>query len=112
MDERDRDYLEAIAANARMALGYAREQGHGWLSDAKTVDAIGKRLEQVGELAKRVSPHALVAISGVDWRGAKGIREVLVHAYGDLDLSVLADVVGSKLPGLLAAVEAALEAAT
>ncbi|MBI4728441.1 MAG: hypothetical protein HY775_02935 [Acidobacteria bacterium] len=82
MDERDRDYLEAIAANARMALGYAREQGHGWLSDAKTVDAIGKRLEQVGELAKRVSPHALVAISGVDWRG------------------------------LLAAVEAALEAAT
>ncbi len=110
MDERDRDYLEAIAENARIGLRYAREQGDDWAGDSKTVDAIAKRVDQVGELAKRVSPEALARIHGVDWKRAKAFREVLVHGYGDLDVSVLADVVENKLPGLVAAVGAALEA--
>lgn len=110
MDERDRDYLEAIVGNARIALRYAREQGVDWAGDGKTVDAIAKRVDQVGELVKRVSPETLAAITGVDWKGAKAFREVLVHGHGDLELSVLADVVEGKLPGLVAAVEAALEA--
>jgi uncharacterized protein with HEPN domain len=110
MDERDRDHLEAILENARIALGYAQEQGSRWAEDGKTVDAIAKRVDQVGELVKRVSPDTLSAISGVDWRGAKAFREVLFHGYGDLELSVLIDVVGGKLPGLVTAVQAALEA--
>jgi len=42
----------------------------------------------------------------------KGFREFLFHVYFDLDPSVLADVVGSKLPALVAAVEAALANST
>ncbi len=110
MDERDRDYIEAIGENARIALGYAREQGADWAEDGKTVDAISKRVDQVGELVKRVSPEALAGITGVDWKGAKAFREILVHGYGDLKLPVLVDVVQGKLPGLVAAVEEALKA--
>jgi uncharacterized protein with HEPN domain len=110
MDERDRDYLEAITENARIALGYSREAGEGWSEDGKTVDAVAMRVAQVGELVKRVGPETLAAISGVDWRGAKAFREALVHGDSDLELPVLVDVVEGKLPGLLEAVEAALEA--
>jgi uncharacterized protein with HEPN domain len=55
-----------------------------------------------------VAPKVLAAIPGVDWKGAKAFREILSHDYGRLDLDVLADVVGAKLPGLLDRVERAL----
>jgi uncharacterized protein with HEPN domain len=100
--------LEAVAGCARLALSYARDQGSDWVRDQKTVDAIAKRVEEIGELAKRVEPEVLAAISGVDWKGAKAFREILSHDYGRLDLDVLADVVEAKLPGLLAGVEKAL----
>jgi uncharacterized protein with HEPN domain len=106
-DERDRDLLEAVAECARFALAYARDQGPDWGRDQKTVDAIAKRVEEIGELAKRVAPDVLASIRGVDWKGAKAFREILSHAYGRLDLDVLADVVEAKLPGLLAGVEEA-----
>lgn len=110
MDERDRDLLEAVAGCARLALAYARDQGPDWVGDQKTVAAIAKRVEEIGELAKRVAPEVLAAIPGVDWKGAKAFREILSHDYGRLDLDVLADVVGAKLPDLLAGVERALSA--
>ncbi len=106
-DERDRDLLEAVVECARLALGYARDQGSDWVRDQKTVDAIAKRVQEIGELAKRVEPEVLAAIPGVDWKGAKAFREILSHDYGRLDLDVLADVVGAKLPGLLAGMEKA-----
>ncbi len=108
MDKRDRDLLTAIAESAGVALGYVRSQGPGWPRDQKTVDAVAKRAEEIGELAKRVSPEMLSAIPGVDWRGARAFREILAHGYGSLDLDVLADIVESKLPALLTAVEDAL----
>lgn len=67
-------------------------------------------MEEVGELAKRVSPAVLASIPGIDWRGAKAFREILAHSYGHLDLDVLIDVVERRLAGLLAAVGEALRA--
>ncbi len=107
MDERDRDLLTAIVESARLALDYAQAQGPRWQADGKTIDAIAKRIEEVGELTKRVDPATLVSIPA-DWRGAKAFREVLAHSYGHLDTAILGDIVDDKLPLLLAAVEKAL----
>jgi uncharacterized protein with HEPN domain len=107
VDERDRDLLTAIAESARLAIGYAKAQGAHWLEDLKTTDAIAKRVEEVGELAKRVDPETLTVIPA-DWRGAKAFREVLAHGYGRLDTVILGDIIDTNLPLLLAAVEEAL----
>ena len=55
-----------------------------------------------------MEPEVLAAIPSVDWKAAKAFREILSHDYGRLDLDVLADVVETKLPGLVAGVEKAL----
>ena len=44
----------------------------------------------------------------VNWRGVKGMREVIAHDYDDVDVEVLASVVRNDLPGLRAAVTKAL----
>ncbi len=72
------------------------------------LDAIAKRLEQIGELAKRLPPELLGRMPDVDWRGVKGIREVLVHEYQDVEVEVVTDAIARELPGLLLAVESLL----
>jgi uncharacterized protein with HEPN domain len=71
------------------------------------VDAIAKRIEEIGEVAKRLTPETLATMPGIDWRGVKGMREVIAHDYDDVDVEALEGVVRDDLPGLRAAVSAA-----
>jgi uncharacterized protein with HEPN domain len=40
----------------------------------------------------------------IDWRGVKGIREVIAHDYDEIDIDLLAATVRGDLPGLKAAI--------
>lgn len=108
LDDRDRDLLDAIAEHARRAIAYVHETGTAWQRHGMTVDAVSKRLEQLGELAKRLSPSALEAVGTVDWRSLKGMREILAHDYEDVDTTIVREVVEERLPPLIEAVERAL----
>jgi uncharacterized protein with HEPN domain len=110
MTPRDREVLERIIECVDAVGGYVARVGVDWADDAMAVDAIAKRIEEIGEIAKRVTPDTLATMPSVDWRGLKGIREVVVHDYGHVELDVLADVVENYLPGLRAAVKDALAA--
>lgn len=111
MTPRDRDTLLAIAESADRIADYARQAGPGWTAQPMAVDAIAKRIEQVGELAKRVTPETLTQMPGVDWRAVKATRAILAHDYEELDVGVLEGIVKEHLPGVQAAVRAALAAA-
>ncbi len=108
MKPRDREVLEAIAESARLADEYARDEGPEWLADSKTVDAVAKRVEQIGELARHLSPEILALMPSVPWRKVKGARTFLAHDDGNVDLDILRGVVTDDLPILRAAVGSAL----
>jgi uncharacterized protein with HEPN domain len=108
MDERDRRTMERAVESARIAIEHVSSGGPEWRSDLKTVDAAAKRVEEVSEQLKRVSLQLQAALAGIPWRDAKGMRDVLAHDYGHVDVEILADVVETDLPGLIIAIEAAL----
>lgn len=108
MDDRDRQTLARAAESARIAIEHVRSGGPGWRSDLKTVDAAAKRVEEVSEQLKRVSLPSQAALPKIPWRDAKGMREVLAHDYGQVDVEILAEVVEHDLPGLIVAIEEAL----
>ncbi len=108
MDDRDRARLVAMLDSARLAIEHVRTGGPDWKHDQKTVDAASKRVEEVGEQAKRVSPEQQAAMPGVRWPQVKGMRDRMAHDYGRLDVEILADVVESDLPDLIKRLEAAL----
>lgn len=108
MEERDRDALERALNSARIAIQHVRSGGSAWRDDLKTVDAASKRVEEVSEQLKRVSARQQAAMAGVRWKEAKGMREVLAHDYGRIDLDLLADVVENDLPKLIEEIEAAM----
>ena len=68
------------------------------------VDAISKCVEQIGELARKLSSgldeSKLEAATGMGWRGARAMREVLAHDYQRLDVSVLQSVLGQQITAI------------
>jgi uncharacterized protein with HEPN domain len=108
MAPRDKEALERIVECLRAIDAYVSRTGDEWPVDDMAVDAIAKRIEEIGEVAKRLSPEALATMPDVNWRGVKGIREVIAHSYDSVDVDVLEGIVGDNLPGLRAAVNRAL----
>ncbi len=104
MTPRDRESLERIIECIEAIDAYVSRAGADWPADDMAVDAIAKRIEEIGEVAKRVALDTLAAMPDVDWRGVKGIREVIAHDYDDIDVEVLASVVREDLPSLEAAI--------
>ena len=61
--------------------------------------------EIVGEAAGKVSPAFREAHPELPWAEMGGLRNRLAHAYFDVDLDVLLDIVATDLPPLIARVE-------
>jgi uncharacterized protein with HEPN domain len=108
MTPRDREALGRMIECIDIVDGYVERGGATWTEDGMVVDAVAKRIEEIGEVAKRIAPETLASMPEVNWRGLKGIREVLAHDYDELDAEILAEVVRDKLPAVREAVDRVL----
>jgi len=68
--------------------------------------AIGESLKN---LDKVTGGKLLILHPEVDWKGAKGIRDIISHHYFDLNADGVFSVCKERLPGLVNAVKALLE---
>lgn len=108
---RDGAYLLDIVASARLALSYVEGVDHaGFRSDVQLQDAVIRRLEIIGEAARRLSDEARAAVPEVPWRSVIGMRNLMIHDYDDVDLDIVWDSVHGHLPRLIAWIEPHLPA--
>jgi uncharacterized protein with HEPN domain len=68
--------------------------------------ALLKCVELIGEAAARVSEDTRAKCPHLPWADMVGMRNRLVHAYFDVDLSLLWTTVADDLPELIASLEA------
>jgi len=108
MTPRDREALQRIIECADGINAYVERAGGRWFDDPMAVDAIAKRLEEIGEQAKRITPDTLGAMPGTNWTAVKGMRDVIAHDYLDVQIEVVMDVVRDHLSALRQAAGAAL----
>lgn len=57
--------------------------------DDKTVYAVVRALEVVGEAAKQIPPEVRQRHQRVPWREVAGMRDKLIHHYFGVDLTVV-----------------------
>ena len=81
----------------------------GLRADRKTIDAVVRNLEVLGEAAKRVSDPIRARAADVPWRQVTGMRDVLIHDYFGIDLDIVSDVALAKVPSLYTTLKALLE---
>ena len=89
-----RDSLDLIAVYVQ-GLDY-----EAWKKDQKTIDAVIRNMEIIGEAASHVPENIQERYSDVPWHQMKGMRNILAHEYFGVDLDVLWRTVQEDLPSL------------
>ena len=99
-------YLADMRESGERVLRYtAGMNASSFARDEKTRDAVLRNLEIIGEAAKRIPTAERAALPKLDWRRIAGFRDIVAHAYFGIDDAILWDIVRSKIPELLTALE-------
>lgn len=97
------DILEAIRRVELYTGGKSYEE---FARDILVQDGVLRNRANLGEAVKRLPAELTDLQPQIEWRKIAGLRDILVHEYGGVDLGIVWDVILSKLPELKAATQA------
>lgn len=108
-DDRDRRYLTFI--RDAIALIDARTRGgrDEFLHDIEIQDAVLWRLETLAEATSKLSAPVKDQHPEIRWRAIYGFRNIAAHAYLDLRLDRVWEIIALHLPALRAVVSEELD---
>jgi len=75
------------------------------LQDTQRQDSVIRRIEIIGEAARRISPQTRTAYPDIPWNAMIGMRNLMIHDYDDVDLQTVWRTVQHDLPALIARLE-------
>ncbi len=67
-------------------------------NDEKTIDAVVRKFEIIGEAANNIPQEIKIKHLDVDWRMMIGMRNVLAHEYFGTELEVVWDAIKEDIP--------------
>jgi uncharacterized protein with HEPN domain len=102
MTERDIGYAIDIllACKDIQAFGVGKEASAIY-EDAMYQAAVLRKLEIIGEVAKRLSEEFKNQHQTINWKGWAGLRDRLIHGYDDVNLTIVRNVLDIDVPRLL-----------
>lgn len=102
-------YLEDMLEACRRVISYTHDRTcEQFLADERTRDAVARNLEILGEAAKKVPPEVRRLLAAIDWREVCAFRDVLAHAYFEVDQRIVWEVVTLRVPAIADAVRGGL----
>jgi uncharacterized protein with HEPN domain len=96
------DITTAIADAIEFTSGMDYET---FAADRKTVNAVIRSLEVVGEATKRIPTSFRHKHPDIPWSKMAGMRDVLIHDYMGVDIKTVWKVVRDRLPDLKSLLE-------
>jgi uncharacterized protein with HEPN domain len=99
---RDDTYLVDILESAKIALDYVFDKSWDeFYEDTQCQDAVVRRIEIIGEAARRVSEETRNKYPQIPWREMTSMRNLVIHEYDVVDINQVWDTVQNKLPPLI-----------
>ena len=105
-DSEPEAYLWDMRETAREVLAFVEGVNFDdFLENRMLQLAVERDLEIIGEAATHVPQDYRVTHDGIPWRSIIAERNILIHAYPDIRLEEVWNVVHSSVPLLLASLE-------
>lgn len=95
-------FLQDILDCIEKILSFVPVAGNDLAADEKTLLAVTRLLEIMGEAVAGVTPDIRGAHPEVPWKNIRDLRNHVIHRYWDVDLAILCDVIQNELPPLRA----------
>jgi uncharacterized protein with HEPN domain len=107
--ERERCYLEHVAQSIQLINDYVRDGRPAFFEHRLVQDAVLRRLEILADATAQFSAELKDRHREIPWREVYGFRNIAAHAYLDIDLERVWEIVTDHLPPLRSAVTEELE---
>ena len=79
-----------------------------FLNDDKTIDAVVRNFEIIGEAANRIDPDFRIKNSEIEWNRIRGFRNRIVHNYFGIDYEIVWTIIENDLDNLIEQVRSAI----
>lgn len=84
------DYVQDILDSVRDIESFVKGMRfEEFKSDRKTINAVVRSIEVIGEASKKIPKSITARYPGVPWRKMAGMRDKLIHEYFGIDLEIL-----------------------
>jgi uncharacterized protein with HEPN domain len=100
------DIIEAAAVIDEYLSGFDYKS---FTEDRRTVDAVTRNLEIIGEAVKNLPEQLLATHPEIPWRAIAGFRDILAHAYFRSEDSIIWDAATIHNPPLILAANSMLK---
>ena len=96
------DIIDSIASIEKFINGIDFEN---FKNDYKTIYAVVRALEIIGEAAKNISAEMKKKRPEIPWKNISGMRDKLIHEYFGVNKNVVWDTIKRDLPDLKEKIE-------
>jgi uncharacterized protein with HEPN domain len=93
------DILDSASKILSYTEGFSFEE---FIKDSKTVDAVIRNFEIIGEAANRLPEDFKDRYHDIDWLRIRGFRNRIVHDYFGIDYTIVWTIKDSFLPTMIA----------
>ena len=99
-------YIKKIVTDLAFIIEHTSELTQKELEKNEVlVDSVMFRLIQVSENSDKFTDNFKEGHADIPWRAMKGMRNRIVHEYGNVDLAVVYDTIKNDIPKLLCQLE-------
>lgn len=94
--------LEDIIEAAKMIEAYLEGYDYqSFVADRRTVDAVTRNLEIIGEAVKHLPPEMTSDYPDVPWKAIAGFRDILAHGYFRVDNAIVWDAASRQVAAIM-----------
>ncbi|MCK9617015.1 MAG: DUF86 domain-containing protein [Lentimicrobiaceae bacterium] len=94
--------LDDMLQSAQKIKRYTKDIDYGsFLADDKTIDAVVRNFEIIGEAANHIDPDFRDSNPQIEWKRIRGFRNRIVHDYFGVDYEIVWSIVETYLDEMI-----------